>query len=142
MAGKNETKVLNNDKTPGSVEAAKTLADLAKEVLKFGKSSVEITIADQQSSSEYNTSLSNTLNAINKEISESNDPEEKSVLYKQREDLLNRMREEKENQRLFNNEREEKDREQGIGLFKIVTVVALGGAGAVATKLFLDQRKS
>ena len=140
MAGKNETKNSINDKITGSVEAAKTLADLAKEVLKFGKSSVDITIADKQSSSEYYTSLSNTLNAINKEISEYNDFEEKSVLYKQRVDLLNRMREEKKNQRLFNNEREEKDREQGIGLFKIVTVAALGGA--VATKLLLDQRKS
>ena len=140
MAGKNETKISINDKITGSVEAAKTLADLAKEVLKFGKSSVDITIADKQSSSEYYTSLSNTLNAINKEISEYNDFEEKSVLYKQRVDLLNRMREEKKNQRLFNNEREEKDREQGIGLFKIVTVAALGGA--VATKLLLDQRKS
>ncbi|TKI71920.1 hypothetical protein FC756_03755 [Lysinibacillus mangiferihumi] len=137
----NEKIIPENDTVKASAEAAKILANLAKEALKFGKSSEDITKADQQSTSEYNTALSDTLNAINKEISECDDPEEKSRLYKQREDVMNRMREEKEKQRQNNNEREEKDRNQATGLFAIVTAVALG-AGAIATKLLLDNKKT
>lgn len=141
MKEKNKIKIPENDTAKASAEAAKILADLAKEALKFGKSSKDITIADQQSTSEYNAALSETLNSINKEISETNNPEEKSSLYKQREDIINRMREEKEKQRQNNNEREEKDRNQATGFFTIVTVVALG-AGGFAVKLLLDNKKA
>lgn len=141
MEGKNKNKIPANKTVTESVEAAKIIADLAKEALKFGKSSDYVTKADQQSSSEYNASLSNTLQAINKEISDCNDSEERLSLYKQREDILNRLREEKENQRQFNNQREEEDRNQANSYLAIVTAVVLG-AGVVATKYLLGQKKA
>lgn len=128
------------DTVKASAEAAKTLADLAKEAMKYGKSSKDVTIADKQSTSEYNVALSETLNSINKEISETNDLGERSSLYKQREDVMNRLKEEKEKQRINNNKREDKDRNQATGYFTIVTMAALG-AGAYATKLLLDNKK-
>src|SRR5699024_3293393 len=127
-------------KVNDTAEATKILADLAKEAMKFGKSSKEVTIADKQSTSEYNNTLSETLNSINKEIREINDLKEKSSQYKQREDIINRLEEEKEKQRENNNKREEKDRNQATGYFTIVTVAALG-AGAYATKLLLNNKK-
>lgn len=50
-----------NDTFKSSAEAAKTLADLAKELTKHGKSSESVTKGDQKSSLEYNSALAATL---------------------------------------------------------------------------------
>ncbi|MGN7409438.1 hypothetical protein [Sporosarcina sp. SAFN-010] len=130
-----------NNTLKENIEAAKVLVDFAKEALNFGRSGKEVTLADQYSTSEYNKGLLETLNYINKEIDKADETLGKSNLYKQREDILNRMREEKENQRLYNNEREASDRNLATGLVTVVAVVALG-AGGVATKILLDSKKS
>lgn len=92
-----------------NVEAAKVVVELAKDVLEKGGNSEEITESDQKSTSEYFSSLQNALNAINQEIQDSKSLDEKSMLYKQRDDVLNRMKDEKENQRAFNDNREDKN---------------------------------
>lgn len=60
------------------------------------------------------------------------------MLYKQREDILNRMKDEKENQRSFSNIREDKNRNHSKEVLAIVTIVAIGAAGAA--KIFLDKK--
>lgn len=132
---------LENDKPNNSAEAAKTLGDLAKEVLESGGISEDITKADQESSSEYFSSLKETLNAINQEIKDSTNPDEKSMLYKQRVDIITRMKDEKENQRNFNDTREDKNRNHSRGVFATVAAVALG-AGSVAAKIFIDSKRT
>lgn len=99
-----------------------------------------MTKADQQSSTEYLDSLSETLKAINKEISASTSLEEKTMLYKQREDILNRQREEKENQREYQSNREDEERKHRNGFFGVAVAVALG-AGPLVVKRLLTSRK-
>lgn len=123
-----------------NAEAAKIVADLAKDVLDTGGSSEKITEADQKSTSEYFSSLNNALSAINQEIKDCKSLDEKSMLYKQREDVLNRMKDEKENQRIFNDNREDKNRNHAKGVLAIVTTVAI--AAAIAAKFFLDIKKT
>lgn len=141
MEDKNKTIIPRNIDLQTGIEASKTLAELAKEVLKYGKRSEDITKADQQSTTEYYHALTNTLEAVNKELSECHDLDEKSALYKQREDILNRMQEEKEKQRYYHNEREDKDRNQSKHLFAVVATIALG-AGTVAAKMLIDTRRT
>lgn len=129
---------LENDTLESKAETAKTLADLAKEVLRTGSISEEITKADQKSTSEYLSSLKETLNALNQEIKDCINSDEKSMLYKQREAVMNRMREEKENQRIFNDNREDKKRSHLKGVLAIVTTVAIGATA----KFFLDNKNS
>lgn len=131
---------MDEKSTKVNLDAAKVLADLAKEMLKSRVSSDRITEADQKSTSEYNQALYDTLHAINEEIKKSNDTNERNMLYKQRENIMTRLREEKEEQRQNNNEREEKDRKLTTSLFATTTAV-LVGAGAIAAKLLLDNRK-
>ena len=133
--------IQGTDTLKSNAEAAKTLADLAKEVLETGGISEEITKADQESTSEYFSSLKETLNAINQEIKDCKNPDEKSMLYKQREDVMNRMKEEKENQRHFNDNREDKNRSHSKGVFAIVATAALG-VGGYAAKLLLESKKN
>ena len=133
--------ILENDTPNNSAETAKTLADLAKEAMESGGISEDITKADQESSSEYLSSLKETLNAINQEIKDSISLDEKSMLYKQREDIMNRMKKEKENQRNYNDAREDKNRSYSKGVFATVAAVALG-AGSVAAKLFIDSKRT
>lgn len=132
--------MLGNDGLKSSAEAAKTLADLGKEVLKTGGISEEITKADQESTSEYISSLKETLKAINQEIKECKNLDEKSMLYKQRDDVMNRMKEEKENQRHFNNNREDKNRNHSREVFAVVTTVAIGAIGYTAKFLLENKR--
>lgn len=138
-----EVKIMDENKKSNKFnsETAKILSDFGKEVLKFGKSSDENSKADQKSTSEFNNSLADTLISINKEIENCTDPDLKNSLYKQREDLLNRLEKEKENQRQYNSNREDKDRTQAKGIFATVAFVALG-AGSVALKLLIDNKKS
>lgn len=136
-----KSEFLQEDSTfKSNAEATKIVADLAKDVLDTGGDSEKITEADQKSTSEYFSSLKDTLNAINQEIKDCNTLDEKSMLYKQREDVLNRMKEEKENQRNFNDNREDKNRGHSNRVLAIVTTVAIGATGAV--KFFLDNKKS
>ncbi|MCP2035482.1 gas vesicle protein [Planomicrobium sp. HSC-17F08] len=130
-----------NDTLQSSAEAAKTLADLGKEVLKTGEISEGITKADQQSSSEYLSSLKEILTAINQEIKECKNLDERSMLYRQREDVMNRMKEEKENQRHYNDNREDKNRNHSRNIFASVAAVALG-AGGIATKILLENKRN
>lgn len=123
-----------------NAEAAKIVADLAKDVLDTGENSEKITEADQKSTSEYFSSLKDALSAINQEIKDCKTLDEKSMLYKQREDILNRMKDEKESQRNFNDNREDKNRSHSKGVLAIVTTVAIGAASAA--KFFLDNKKS
>lgn len=132
---------LENDALESKAETAKTLVDLAEEVLRTGGISEEITKADQESTSEYLSSLKETLNALNQEIKDCINSDEKSMLYKQREDVMNRMKEEKENQRLYNDSREDKNRIHSRGVFTIVAAAALG-VGGYAAKILLDIKKS
>lgn len=123
-----------------NIEAAKVVVELAKDVLEKGGNSEEITESDQKSTSEYFSSLQNALNAINQEIQDSKSLDEKSMLYKQRDDVLNRMKDEKDNQRAFNDNREDKNRSHSKGVFAVVTAVAIGAAGTA--KLYLDNKKN
>lgn len=129
------------DTLKSSADAVKILADLGNEALETGKISDEITIADQESTSEYLSSLKETLNAINLEIKECVSPDEKSLLYKQREDVMNRMKEEKENQRHYNENREDKNRNHSKSIFAVVATVAIG-AGGFAAKYLLDTKRT
>lgn len=132
---------LQDDSTfKSNAEAAKIVADLAKDVLDTGGNTEKITEADQESTSEYFSSLKDALSAINQEIKDCKTLDEKSMLYKQREDILNRMKDEKENQRIFNDDREDKNRNHLKWVLAIVTTVAIGATGAL--KLFLDNKKS
>ena len=133
--------IQGNETLKSNAEAAKTLADLAKEVMRTGGISEEITKADQKSTSEYLSFLKETLNAINQEIKDCKNPDEKSMLYKQREDVMNSIKEEKENQRFYNDNREDKNRSHSRGVFAIVAVAALG-AGGYAAKFLLESKKS
>lgn len=132
--------ILGNDIFESSADAAKILADLGKEVLKTGKISEEITKADRESSFTYLSSLTETLKAINQEIKDCIDSDEKSMLHKQRKDVMNSMKEEKENQRQYNDNREDKNRTHSNGIFAIVTAVGIGALGYTAKHL-LENKK-
>lgn len=123
-----------------NAEAAKILAELAKDVLEKGGHNEKITESDQESTSKYFSSLQDALNAINQEIKDCKTLDEKVMLYKQREDVLNRMKDEKDNQRAFNDNREDKNRSHSKGVFAVVTAVAIGAVGTV--KLYLDNKKN
>lgn len=138
--GTKDQSILGKDSHPSNTEAVKSLADLAKEVLKSGKISEEITKADHESTSEYFTSLNASLNAINQEIKDCANSEEKSMLYRQREDVMNRMKEEKENQRQYNDNREDKNRKHSRETFAVVTAVAIGALGYTAKFLLENKR--
>ncbi|WP_416144133.1 hypothetical protein [Planococcus koreensis] len=133
--------ILQNDTLESSDETVRILADLGKEAMKTGEISEEITKADQESSSVYLSALKETLNAIKQEIKDCKDPDEKSVLYKQREDVMNRMKEEKENQRHFNDNREDKNRSHSKVIFGSIAAVALG-AGGYVTKILLESKRA
>lgn len=137
----NDEPILGNDTLKSSAEAAKTLADFGKEVLETGEISEEITKADQESTSVYLSSLKETLKTINQEIKDCKNFDEKSILYKQRDDVMNRMKEEKENQRYYNNNREDKNRNHSREVFAVVTTVAIGAIGYTA-KILLENKRT
>lgn len=141
MEKKNSNASFEGNKLKANLEAAKSIADLAKEALKFGKSSEEYIKADNHSTIDYMTTLKETLAAINEEIKNTNDSDLKTQLYKQRQDILTRLETEKEHQRSFFKELDNKDKDFSKGLVGIVTAVALG-AGTIAAKLLLDNKKS
>lgn len=120
-------------------EVLKTLADFAKKVLETGEIKEEVTTADQASTSEYLSTLKETLTAINQEIKDCTNTEEKLLLFKQRENIVDRMEEEKKNQRHFNENREEENRSHSKGVFVVVASVAVG-AGFVAKALLEDKK--
>ena len=142
-----KNKDIKNPSIPGnnqfkfSDETVENLAELGKEVLNTGKISKEITEADHESTSKYFSSLNVSLNAINQEIKDCVNLDEKSMLYKQREDVMDRMKEEKENQRHYNDNREDKNRSHTGGVIAIVAAAALG-AGGYAAKFLLENKKS
>lgn len=140
MDENNKSSNLGKDTFKANAEAAKTIADLAKDALNFGKSSEEYIKADRQSTSEYIAALNETLTAINEEIKNTHDSELNSQLYKQRQDILNRIESEKERQRDFFKNNDKKDKEFSKGLIGIVTAVALG-AGTIAAKFFIENKK-
>lgn len=141
MEEKNKGNSSEGDTFKANAEAAKTIVDLAREALKFGKSSEEYIKADKQSTSEYIAALNETLAAINEEIKNTNDSDLKSHLYKQRQDILNRIETEKERQREFFKDSDKKDKDFSKDLIGIVTAVALG-AGTIAAKLLIENKKS
>lgn len=141
MEKKNSNASFEGNKLKANLEAAKPIADIAKEALKFGKSSEEYIKADNHSTINYMATLKETLTAINEEIKNTNDSDLKSQLYKQRQDILIRLETEKEHQRSFFKDFDNKDKDFSKGLMGIVTAVALG-AGTIAAKLLLDNKKS
>ncbi|ODV57255.1 hypothetical protein [Lysinibacillus fusiformis] len=123
-----------------NTDVIKNISELAKEIVR-NTNGVKITENDTISTSEYMGSLGETLINVNKEILESDSLEEKSRLHKQREDILNRMREEKENQCTYQANREEKERKHIKAIFGFVCAVSLG-AGSVVLKTLLEDKKS
>jgi len=120
-------------------DVIKNISELAKEIVR-NTNGVKITENDTISTSEYMGSLGETLSNVNKEILESDSSEEKSHLHKQREDILNRMKEEKENQRTYQTNREEKERKHIKAIFGFVCAISLG-AGSVVLKTLLEDKK-
>ncbi len=120
-------------------DVIKNISELAKEIVR-NTNGVKITENDTISTSEYMGSLGETLKNVNKEILESDSSEEKSRLHKQREDILNRMSEEKENQRTYQANREENERKHIKVIFGFVCAATLG-AGSVVLKTLLEDKK-
>lgn len=120
-------------------DVIKNISELAKEIVR-NTNGVKITENDTISTSEYMGSLDETLKNVNKEILESDSSEEKSRLHKQREDILNRMREEKENQRIYQDNREEKERKHIKTIFGFVCALTVGASGVVLKTLLEDKK--
>ncbi|MBU9673860.1 hypothetical protein KQ939_09950 [Planococcus sp. CP5-4] len=121
-------------------DVLKTLADFGKKVLETVEISEEVTTADQASTSEYLSTLKEALNAINQEIKNCTNTEEKLMLYKQRENVMDRMEEEKKNQRHFNENREAENRSHSKAVFAVITSVAVGAGSLVAKSLLENKR--
>lgn len=116
------------------------ISEIAKEIIR-NSNSEKVTENDTTSTSEYMSNLKDALNSVNKEIQKSESFEEKSDLYKQREDILNRMREEKANQRVYQADREQNERTHNKYILGVVGAVALGVGGTVL-KTLLEGKKS
>ena len=121
-------------------EVLKTLADLGKKVLETGEIKEEVTTADQTSTTEYLSALKETLTAINQEIKDCTNTEEKLMLYKQRAHIIDKVEEEKKNQRHFNENREAENRSHSKAVFAVVASVAVGTGSLVAKSLLENKR--
>lgn len=121
-------------------ELLKTLADLGKKVMETGEIKEEVTAADQTSTTEYLSTLKETLTAINQEIKDCTNTEEKLMLYKQRANIIDKMEEEKKNQRHFNENREAENRSHSKAVFAVVASVAVGAGSLVAKSLLENKR--
>ncbi|WP_342530093.1 hypothetical protein MKX57_16180 [Lysinibacillus sp. FSL M8-0216] len=130
----------DNDYRNNSEEVIKNISGIAEEIIR-NTNSEKVTENDTISTSEYMASLNEALKSVDKEIQECKSFEEKSDLHKQREDILNRMREEKENQRNYQANREENERKHIKYIFGFVGAIALG-VGSVALKTLLEDKKS
>jgi len=122
------------------VFATENMSEIAKEIIR-NSNSEKVTENDTTSTSEYMSALNDALNSVNKEVLDSKSSDEKSNLYKQREDILNRMREEKENQRIYQDNREQNERNQNKFILGVVGAVALG-FGNTLIKGLLENKKS
>lgn len=129
-----------NDYRNNSEDVIKNISGIAEEIIR-NTNSEKVTENDTISTSEYMASLNEALKSVDKEIQECESFEEKSDLHKQREDILNRMREEKENQRNYQANREENERKHIKYIFGFVGAIALG-VGSVALKTLLEDKKS
>lgn len=119
--------------------ATENISEIAKEIIR-NSNSEKITENDTTSTSEYMSGLKDALNSVNKEIQGSESSEEKSGLYKQREDVLNRMKEEKENQRDYQSNREQNERNQIKFILGVFMTVALGVGSAIITTMLEDKK--
>ncbi|KYG58469.1 hypothetical protein [Planococcus maritimus] len=108
--------------------------------METGEIKKEVTTADQASTSEYLSALEVTLTAINQEIMNCTDTEEKLMLYKQRANIIDKMEEEKKNQRHFNENREAENRIHSKAVFAVVASVAVGAGSLVAKSLLENKR--
>lgn len=127
----------NNNKN--FVHAIKDMSELAREIIR-NSNSEKITENDAISTSEYMSGLNDVLNSIDKEIQGCDSSEAKSDLYKQREDVLNRMREEKENQRAYQLNREQNERNYNKYILGVVGVAVLGAGGKMIKGLLEDKK--
>ncbi|KGR89471.1 hypothetical protein [Lysinibacillus odysseyi] len=131
---------MNNNNYKNNLEdATRNISEVAKEILR-NSNSEKVTENDTTSTSEYMSNLKDALNSVNKEIQESESFEEKSELYKQREDILNRMREEKANQRVYQADREENERTYNKQILGVVGAIALG-VGTTVLKTIIENKK-
>lgn len=114
-------------------ESIKSMDKIA-EALKINK---EVTVADNQSTTQMMDMYKITLDAINKEIEATDDIERKRELEKQRKDILERMEREKSEQREYNCRREERTHNSQRW---ILATLLLTGTG-VGAKYLLDKKE-
>ena len=132
--------MVDNNYKNNPEDVTEHISEIAKEIIR-NSNSEKVTENDTTSTSEYMSNLKDALNSVNKEIQKSESFEEKSDLYKQREDILSRMREEKANQRVYQAEREQNERTHNKYILGVVGAVALGVGGTVL-KALLEGKKS